>query len=285
VDAPRDERLLALEATPVNPGSDSGILTRILAAKAKEVAAAKTVTPLAALREKARSASPVRDFVGALHSRITAGSAAVIAEIKKASPSRGVLRPIFEPAAIAQRYEAGGAACLSVLTDREYFQGAPEHLVAARAACSLPALRKDFVLDEYQVVESRALGADCILLIVAALDDTRLAALETCARELGMAVLAEVHDADELDRALRLETPLIGVNNRDLRSFHVALETTLDLLPRIPGERLVVTESGILAPADVARMRAAGVHAFLIGEAFMRAADPGAALHELFAKP
>ena len=283
MDADRSEFLRSLEATRMNRGPDSGILTRILATKAKEVAAAKATTPLAALRQRADSAPPVRDFVGALRGKIAAGSAAVIAEIKKASPSRGVLRPVFEPAAIAQRYEAGGAACLSVLTDREYFQGAAEHLVAARAACSLPALRKDFMLDEYQIVESRALGADCVLLIVAALDDAKLAALEICARELGMAVLAEVHDARELDRALRLATPLVGINNRDLRSFHVALETTLDLLPRIPGERLVVTESGILAPSDVARMRAAGVHAFLVGEAFMRAADPGAALRALFA--
>ena len=283
MDAHRSEFLRRLETTRMNPSPDSGILARILAAKAKEVAAAKATTPLAALRQKAHSGPPVRDFVGALRGKIAAGSAAVIAEIKKASPSRGVLRPVFEPAAIAQRYEAGGAACLSVLTDREYFQGAAEHLVAARAACSLPALRKDFMLDEYQIVESRALGADCVLLIVAALDDAKLAALEICARELGMAVLAEVHDARELDRALRLATPLVGINNRDLRSFHVALETTLDLLPRIPGERLVVTESGILAPSDVARMRAAGVHAFLVGEAFMRAADPGAALRALFA--
>jgi len=259
------------------------ILARILAAKAKEVAAARAAKPLAALRDEARTAPPVRDFAGALRSRIAASAAAVIAEIKKASPSRGVLRPIFDPAGIARRYEAGGAACLSVLTDREYFQGAPEHLVAARAACSLPVLRKDFVLDEYQVVESRALGADCILLIIAALDDARLAALEASARELGMDVLAEVHDGAELDRALNLATPLIGINNRNLRTFEVALETTLDLLPRMPSERLVVTESGILASADVAGMRRAGVHAFLVGEAFMRAADPGAALRSLFA--
>jgi indole-3-glycerol phosphate synthase len=267
----------------MNPGAGSDILTRILAAKAKEVATAKAARPFSVLRDRAQSAPPVRDFAGALRSRIASGSAAVIAEIKKASPSRGVLRPIFDPAGIAQRYEAGGAACISVLTDREYFQGGPEHLVAARAACSLPVLRKDFVIDEYQVTESRALGADCILLIVAALDNTRLATLEVCARALGMAVLVEVHDAHELERALRLSTPLIGINNRNLRSFGVALETTLDLLPRVPGNRLVVTESGILAPADVVRMRAAGVHAFLVGEAFMRAADPGAALRALFA--
>jgi indole-3-glycerol phosphate synthase len=263
-----------------HPSGD--ILARILSTKAREVAAARAATPLEALRAEARAAPPVRDFVGALRARIETGSTGVIAEIKKASPSRGVLRPIFDPAAIAARYEAGGATCLSVLTDRDYFQGAPEHLAAARAACSLPALRKDFIVEEYQVFESRVLGADCILLIVAALDDARLAALEATARELGMAVLAEVHDAQELERALRLTTPLIGVNNRNLRSFEVALETTLALLPRIPRDRLVVTESGILSPADVARMRAAGVPAFLVGEAFMRAADPGAALHALF---
>jgi indole-3-glycerol phosphate synthase len=268
--------------TPVRP-ADGDILARILATKAKEVAAARTVRPLAALREESRGAPPVRDFVGALRGRIASGAAGVVAEIKKASPSRGLLRPIFDPAAIAGRYEAGGATCLSVLTDRDYFQGAPEHLAAARAACALPVLRKDFIVDEYQVVESRALGADCILLIVAALDDVRLAALEAAAGELGIAVLAEVHDAAELERALRLATPLIGINNRNLRTFDVALETTLGLLPRIPHDRLVVTESGILTRGDVARMRAAGVHAFLVGEAFMRAADPGAALRALFA--
>src|SRR6266404_5680409 len=259
------------------------ILTRILATKAKEVAVAQAAKPLAALRDETRTAPPVRDFAGALRSRIAAGASAVIAEIKKASPSKGVLRPIFDPAAIAARYEAGGAACLSVLTDRDYFEGRPEHLSAARAACSLAALRKDFVIDEYQVLESRTLGADCILLIVAALEDARLAALEACAHELGMSVLIEVHDASELDRALRLATPLIGINNRSLRTFDVSLETTLDLLPRIPADRLAITESGILAPADVQRLRARGVHAFLVGEAFMRAADPGAALAALFA--
>ena len=263
------------------PGRD--ILARILASKAKEVDAARAVKPLPALRGEAQGASDVRDFVGALRARIAAGRPAVIAEIKKASPSRGVLRAIFDPAAIAGRYEAGGATCLSVLTDRDYFQGSPEHLVAARTACALPALRKDFIVDEYQVYEARVLGADCILLIVAALDDARLAALEGCAASLGMATLAEVHDADELERALELSTPLIGINNRNLRTFEVSLETTLGLLPRIPPGRLVVTESGILAPGDVARMRAAGVNAFLVGEAFMRAADPGAALHALFA--
>jgi indole-3-glycerol phosphate synthase len=256
------------------------ILTRILATKAKELAAAKAAIPLSEMRMRAGLSPAPRDFAGGLRAKIAAGRSA---EIKKASPSKGVLRPIFDPAAIARRYEAGGAACLSVLTDRDYFQGRPEDLSAAREACSLPALRKDFVIDEYQVLESRTLGADCILLIVAALEDVRLAALEACAHELGMGVLAEVHDASELDRALRLATPLIGINNRNLRTFDVSLETTLDLLPRIPADRLAVTESGILAPADVERMRARGVHAFLVGEAFMRAADPGAALAALFA--
>jgi indole-3-glycerol phosphate synthase len=259
------------------------VLGRIVATKAREVAAAQAMRSLATLREQVRDAPPARDFVAALRGRIASGGTGVIAEIKKASPSRGVLRPIFDPAAIASRYEAGGATCVSVLTDREYFQGGPDDLVVARASCALPVLRKDFMLDEYQVVESRVLGADCILLIVAVLDDARLAALETAAHELGMAVLAEVHDALELDRALQLDTPLIGINNRNLRTFDVELETTLDLLPRIPRERIVITESGIVAPADVARMRAAGVQAFLVGEAFMRAADPGAALRALFA--
>jgi indole-3-glycerol phosphate synthase len=263
--------------------TDRDILTRILATKAKEIAAAKSAMSHDAMRERARASPAPRDFVGALRTAISAGRSAVIAEIKKASPSKGVLRPIFDPAAIAGRYEAGGAACLSVLTDHDYFQGSPEHLIAARAACTLPALRKDFIVDEYQVLESRALGADCVLLIVAALEDKQLAALERLAHSLGMAVLVEVHDGSELERALKLSTPLIGVNNRNLRTFEVSLETTLDLLPRIPADRLVVTESGILSTADVARMRARGVHAFLVGEAFMRAADPGSALAALFA--
>jgi indole-3-glycerol phosphate synthase len=224
----------------------------------------------------------VRNFEDALRARIAAGRAAVIAEIKKASPSRGVLRERFDPPAIARSYEHAGAACLSVLTDRQYFQGAPEFLTAARAACALPALRKDFIVDEYQIAEARALHADAILLIVAALDDARLAALEACAADFGLAVLVEVHDAAELERALRLATRLVGVNNRNLRTFDVSLATTLELLPRIPAGRLVVTESGILAPPDVATMRAHGVHAFLVGEAFMRAEDPGAALAALF---
>jgi indole-3-glycerol phosphate synthase len=263
--------------------TDRDILTRILATKSREIAVAKDATPLGDMRARAEAAPAPRDFVGALRSAIAAGRSAVIAEIKKASPSKGVLRPIFDPAAIAGRYEAGGAACLSVLTDRDFFQGSPEHLIAARAACSLPALRKDFMLDEYQVLESRALGADCILLIVAALDDERLRALESVAHALGMGVLVEVHDESELTRALRLTTPLIGINNRNLRTFDVSLGTTLDLLPRIPADRLVVTESGILSATDVTRMRSRGVHAFLVGEAFMRAADPGAALAALFA--
>jgi indole-3-glycerol phosphate synthase len=263
--------------------SDRDILARILATKAKEIIAAKAAIPFSEMRNRAAAAASVRDFAGALRAWVADGRSAVIAEIKKASPSKGVLRLIFDPGAIARRYEAGGAACLSVLTDRDYFQGAPEHLGAARDACSLPALRKDFVLEEYQVLESRALGADCILLIVAALDDARLAALEALARELGMSVLAEVHDASELERALKLATALIGINNRNLRTFEVSLDTTLGLLARVPADRLVVTESGILSSADVARMRAGGVNAFLVGEAFMRAADPGAALASLFA--
>ena len=258
------------------------ILTRILATKVEEVAAAKLALPWPVVERVARENAPVRDFEAALRMRIAAGRAAVIAEIKKASPSKGVLRPIFDPPAIALRYEAGGAACLSVLTDRLYFQGAPGYLTAAREAVSLPALRKDFVIDEYQIAEARAWGADAVLLIVSALDDAQLAAFEACARDFGLAVLVEVHDAPELDRALKLATPLIGINNRNLRSFEVSLATTIDLLPRIPPDRLVVTESGILAPADVALMRAHGVHAFLVGEAFMRAADPGAALAHLF---
>jgi indole-3-glycerol phosphate synthase len=260
----------------------SDILQRILAAKADEVATARRARPESEVLAAARAAGPVRDFTAALRAKIAARRSAVIAEIKKASPSKGVLRPIFDPPAIAARYEAGGAACLSVLTDRPYFQGAPEYLTAARAAVALPVLRKDFLIDEYQIAEARAWGADAILLIAAALDDARLAAFEACANDLGMAVLVEVHDGAELDRALKLATPLIGINNRNLRTFEVSLATTVDLLPRVPADRLVVTESGILAPADVATMRSHGVHAFLVGEAFMRAADPGQALATLF---
>ncbi len=239
---------------------------------------------------------PARDFVAAVRSKLAAGEAAVIAEIKKASPSKGVLRADFRPADIARSYAAHGAACLSVLTDRHFFQGAPEYLRQARAACDLPVLRKDFIVDPYQVHEARAMGADCILLIVAAFWSlspgpspvdgdaavARLRELEALARGLGMAVLVEVHDAAELDLALRLDTPLIGINNRNLRSFEVSLETTLGQLARIPSGRIVVTESGILTPEDVARMRSHGVHAFLVGEAFMRAPDPGAELSRLF---
>ena len=260
----------------------SDILTRILATKSDEIAAAKCVRPFAQIELAARAAAPPRDFEGALRAKIAAGEPAVIAEIKKASPSKGVLRAHFDPPAIAASYQRGGAACLSVLTDRPYFQGASAYLTAARAACTLPALRKEFIVDEYQIAESRALGADAILLIVAALDDVRLAALESCAGDFGMAVLVEVHDATELDRALKLATPLLGINNRNLRTFEVSLSITLDLLPRIPDDRLVITESGIMAREDVAMMRAHGVHAFLVGEAFMRADDPGAALATVF---
>jgi indole-3-glycerol phosphate synthase len=239
--------------------------------------------PLARLRERARDAAPARDFKAALLAAIRAGRSAVIAEVKKASPSKGVLRADFDPATIGASYARHGAACLSVLTDVQYFQGAPEYLEQARRASGLPVLRKDFIIDDYQIVEARSWGADAILLIVAALDRARLLALEAAAHELGMAVLVEVHDADELDRALELKTPLIGINNRNLRTFETRLETTLDLLPRVGAERIVITESGILVPADVARMRAAGVHAYLVGEAFMRAPDPGLELARLFA--
>jgi len=261
----------------------SDILRRILDTKRTELAAARMARSAGELERLARAAPPARDFVGALRARLAAGQTAVIAEIKRASPSKGLLRADFDPPSIARSYAAGGAACLSVLTDREYFQGAPEFLVAARGACALPVLRKDFVIDSYQVLESRAMGADCILLIAAALEPSAMRELESLALELGMAVLVEVHDAAELDAALALKTPLIGVNNRDLRSFVTRLETTLDLLPKIPSGRVVVTESGILSRQDVQKMRAAGVGAFLVGEAFMRAADPGQALKELFA--
>jgi indole-3-glycerol phosphate synthase len=261
----------------------SDILQRILARKAEEVAERSARMPLTQLDARMREAPPARVFRAALQAKIAAGGAAVIAEVKKASPSKGVMRADFHPADIARSYEAGGAACLSVLTDVDFFQGADEYLQQARAACALPVLRKDFIIDAYQVHEARALGADCILLIVAALDDAQLAALESSAHDMGLAVLVEVHDADELERALKLRTPLVGINNRNLKTFDVTLQTTLDLLSRIPREKVVVTESGIQTPVDVARMRAHGVHAFLVGEAFMRAADPGAALATLFA--
>jgi len=257
-------------------------LERIVAAKRDEVAAAKKRVALRSLEARLRELAAPRDFVAALRAKVAAGRPAVIAEIKRASPSRGLLREAFDPAAIARAYEAGGAACLSVLTDREFFQGGLEHLEAARAACSLPVLRKDFIIDPYQVLEARAHGADCILLIAACLAAAEMKRLEALARELRMAVLVEVHEAAELDVALELATPLIGVNNRDLRSFETRLETTLALLPRVPKERLLVTESGILSRADVARMSEQGVQVFLVGEAFMRAPDPGVALRELF---
>ncbi|UUX96354.1 indole-3-glycerol phosphate synthase TrpC [Aquabacterium sp. J223] len=259
------------------------ILQRIVAVKREEVAALRAARPPADLRREAEAQrAGRRDFVGALRARADVGRPAVIAEVKKASPSKGVLRERFMPAEIAASYERGGAACLSVLTDRPFFQGDEAFLRQARAACSLPVLRKDFIVDELQVIEAAAMGADCILLIAACLDDAAMAGLEVCARDLGLAVLVEVHDAEELDRALRLQTPLIGVNNRNLRSFEVSLDTTIGLKPRVPADRLLVTESGILSGDDVQRLRAAGVHAFLVGEAFMRAEDPGTALAALF---
>ncbi len=260
----------------------SDILQRILAVKREEIAAARLRRDEASLRRDAEARGGVRDFVGALRAKIANGQAAVIAEIKKASPSKGVLREHFDPAEIAASYERHGAAALSVLTDEQFFQGSPACLEQARAACALPVLRKDFIVDAYQVAEARAMGADCILLIAACLDDAQMAGLEAEAHALGMAVLVEVHDAAELERALRLSTPLVGINNRNLRTFEVTLETTLALLAQVPADRLLVTESGILGRADVQRMRAANVHAFLVGEVFMRAADPGAALHTLF---
>jgi indole-3-glycerol phosphate synthase len=258
------------------------ILEKILAVKREEVAAAKQQCSLAATRSDAEKADKPRDFLGALRSKIAAGMPAVIAEVKKASTSKGVLRADFDPAAIARSYARHGAACLSVLTDVQFFQGHRDYLGQARDASGLPVLRKDFIIDPYQIYEARAMDADCVLLIVAALDQEEMVELERVALGLGMAVLVEVHDAHELDRALGLQTPLLGINNRNLRTFETRLETTLSLLERIPRERLVVTESGILAPADVERMRAAGVDAFLVGEAFMRAPDPGQALANLF---
>jgi len=259
------------------------ILSRIVAVKREEVAAGRRARDLAGVRRDAETGGPTRDFAGALQARVAAGAAAVIAEIKKASPSKGVLRADFRPAEIAASYERHGAAGLSVLTDAPFFQGSAAALAAARAASALPALRKDFIVDPWQVFESRAIGADAILLIAAVLADAELADFEAQELALGMSVLVEVHDELELERALRLRTPLVGINNRNLRTFEVSLETTLAMLPRVPAGRLVVTESGILVPGDVSRMRAAGVHAFLVGEAFMRAADPGAALAQLVA--
>ena len=261
----------------------SDILQKIIAVKRREIAAAKARESIAALTARAEARRDLRGFEGALRAKLAAGLPAVIAEVKKASPSKGVLREHFDPAAIAASYAHHGAACLSVLTDVEFFQGAPEYLDRARRASGLPALRKDFIIDEYQVAEARAWGADCILLIVAALDARALRALEEAAQAFGMAVLVEVHDAAELDIALELDTPLIGINNRNLRTFEVSLRTTLDLLPRIPTGRLVISESGIVHPSDVATMRVGGVNAFLVGEAFMRAPDPGVELARLFA--
>jgi indole-3-glycerol phosphate synthase len=260
----------------------SDILDKIVAVKREEIAAAKRRRGLVSLRSDAESRRDARGFEAAMRAKVAAGHAAVIAEVKKASPSKGVLREQFVPAEIAASYERGGAACLSVLTDERFFQGAAAYLEQARAACALPVLRKDFMVDEYQLFEARAMGADCILLIVACLDDVLMRDLEACAAALGLAVLVEVHDGAELERALRLKTPLVGINNRNLRTFDVTLDTTLGLLPRVPGDRLLVTESGVLVRDDVRCLRDAGVHAFLVGEAFMRADDPGQALSDLF---
>jgi indole-3-glycerol phosphate synthase len=258
------------------------ILRRILARKAEEVKERRAKVSLAALESQIREQGAARGFTAAVASTVSSARPAVIAEVKKASPSKGVIRENFQPAAIANSYRAGGATCLSVLTDIDFFQGADEYLQQARANCDLPVLRKDFTVDPYQVVEARAIGADAILLIVAALADEQMRELADTAGEVGLDVLVEVHDRAELERALELETQLIGINNRDLHSFEMRLATTLDLLPHIPGERVVVTESGIHNPADVALMRKHGVHAFLVGEAFMRAPDPGEKLRELF---
>ena len=260
----------------------SDILTRILATKRSEIEEAKARLPLAQLREQAKKASAPRGFAGALRSKVRAGKAAVIAEIKRSSPSKGLIRADFDPARIARTYEANGAACLSVLTDREYFGGSPDDLRAARAACSLPVLRKDFIVDPYQVHESRAWGADCILLIVAALPPPDLLALEAEALETGLDVLVECHDAAELETALGMRSPLIGINNRDLRTFETRLETTLDLVGRVPADRLLITESGVADPADVERLKSARVSAYLVGSAFMAAEDPGKELSRLF---
>ena len=261
----------------------SDILNRIVAVKHEELKLARQARSLASQREEAESRLDTRGFEAALRAKIAAGQSAVIAEIKKASPSKGVIRADFRPAEIAQSYAAHGAACLSVLTDVQFFQGSQAYLEQARAACALPVLRKDFMVDEYQVFEARAMGADCILLIAACLDDAQMADLEAVAHALKMDVLVEVHDGAELDRALKLKTPLLGINNRNLRTFEVTLDTTLGLLPRVPADRLLVTESGILVRADVQKMRAANVNAFLVGETFMRAPEPGVALAELFA--
>lgn len=258
------------------------ILNKIIAVKYQEIAEGSATTPLAVLKEKAQQASPVRDFVAAIKAKIAKGQAAVIAEIKKASPSKGIIRPNFQPADIAADYATHGAACLSILTDRQFFQGAPEYLQAARAACTLPVIRKDFIVDPYQVYEARAMGADAILLIAAALEEQQMLSLEALAHELGMSVLVEVHNTEELQSALKLQTPLLGINNRNLRTFEVTLQTTLDLIPSIPADKIIVTESGILNQTDVKLMRQNHINAFLVGEAFMRADSPGSALKALF---
>jgi indole-3-glycerol phosphate synthase len=261
----------------------SDILDKIVAVKREEVAAAMRQKSLSVVRADAESRVLTRDFEGAMRAKIAAGQAAVIAEIKKASPSKGVLRADFIPADIAQSYAEYGAACLSVLTDKQFFQGGVDYLKQARASCDLPVLRKDFMIDLYQIYESRAMGADAILLIAACLDDAQMADMEAVARSLDMAVLVEVHDRAELARALKLKTRLVGINNRNLKTFEVSLQTTLDMLPDVPADRLLVTESGIQTPEDVRRMRDAKVNAFLVGEAFMRASEPGLALSKLFA--
>ncbi|HEY1149948.1 MAG TPA: indole-3-glycerol phosphate synthase TrpC [Pseudoduganella sp.] len=264
----------------------SDILNKILAVKADEVAAAQKYRSLQSLRAEVEGdkvlRAELRGFEASLRKQIAAGNAGVIAEVKKASPSKGVIRADFRPANIAESYANGGAACLSVLTDVHFFQGDVEYLKQARAACELPVLRKDFMIDLYQIYEARHMGADCILLIVSALDHGLMAEMEACAHELGMDVLIESHDGEELEAALKLKSRLIGINNRNLRTFETSLDTTINLLPRIPKERMVITESGIMGPADVERMREKDVHAFLVGEAFMRAADPGAELRKLF---
>lgn len=271
---------MSSETSPLAPGRD--ILQEIFAHKRREVAARSAVRALSEVQEAARRQAPPRGFEAALRRKVAQGLPGVIAECKKASPSKGVMRDPYDVAEIARAYARGGAACLSVLTDEKYFQGADEHLVAARAACALPVIRKDFICDAYQVYESRALGADCILLIVAGLDDATLQQLAELATGLGMDVLVEVHDREELERALRLRLPLVGINNRDLKRFVTSIETTLGLLRDVPADRLVVTESGIGTREEVARLRAREVNCFLVGEAFMRSPDPGARLQELF---
>ncbi len=278
-------RVPAINTTDNMMSNPPDILRKILTRKHEEIAERRAKTPIEELRRRAAAADEPRGFVKALQAKIDQGQAAVIAEIKKASPSRGVLREDFRPADIANSYAKGGAACLSVLTDRDFFQGSEEYLRQARAACDLPVIRKDFLIDPYQVVEARAIGADCILLIAAALDDLRMAELAREAKNLGMDVLVEVHDADELHRALKLDLKLVGINNRNLRTFEVSLQTTLGLLWQIPDDRIVVTESGILSPQDVALMRVHKVNAFLVGEAFMKAKEPGEKLRELFGFP